>query len=267
MYHRFIASATERLTLAGFDLMMIPTLGEFEDWSQKLADARVDGCLIMPPLPLGLEKLLDQRQLPVVMVNIESDLAVPHVLYDEQQGVTAAVQHLCSLGHQRLAWFHRRDKQGDWERETDHHSLAQRRSAFLATGSADDRVAIEAPAEAFVDQLLANPASSPTAVLAYTDRDAIELMRAAHERGVSLPRDLSIVGYDNSMYAQYAIPSLTTVDVPVVEAGRNAVEALLAGIEHTAKASPAKHRLGQQLIVRHSTTAPPSPSERFTSHA
>lgn len=262
LYYRFMASATKRLTNAGFDLMLIPVLGPFEQWSAKLNDQRVDACLVMPPMPRGLDDLLQAKQhVPLVMVNLEVDLAVPQVLFDETQGMRLAVEHLAGLGHQRIAWHHRRDDAGEWKDEVAHHSYEQRKRAFETLAEelipAGKHWIAEEKAEILVRRVAERPDENPTAVVTYTDRDALELIRAAWKTGLRVPEDLSIIGYNDSLFAQYTTPALTSIGLPIVEAAEVAVDMLLEDLEDPSQRRYRVERLPQYLATRE-TTCPPA---------
>jgi DNA-binding LacI/PurR family transcriptional regulator len=105
---------------------------------------------------------------------------------------------------------------------------------------------------AAADLALATPA---TALIAYNDVVALGAMRRFGARGVDVPGDMSVVGCDNTMLSQLAVPSLTTVDVPRFEAGEAAV-ALLDRYLADADATPVEQVLATALVIR-GTTAPP----------
>ena len=104
-----------------------------------------------------------------------------------------------------------------------------------------------------MQRLLALP-HPPTAVFCYNDMTALGALRSIHARGLSVPADLSLVGFDDLFFAPYTDPPLTTVRQPMQRMGRIAVETLLTLVrgktsEHTVK-------VPGELIVRGSTAAP-----------
>jgi DNA-binding LacI/PurR family transcriptional regulator len=103
--------------------------------------------------------------------------------------------------------------------------------------------------------LLARPAEQrPTAIFATNDLLALGVVRAARERGLSVPDDLAVVGFDDAEFAPFTIPSLTTVHLPVEEMAAQAVAVLLDLIQH--KVRPPVHRLlPTRLVVRESCGA------------
>jgi LacI family transcriptional regulator len=101
-------------------------------------------------------------------------------------------------------------------------------------------------------------ADRPTAVFASNDLSAIQVLRTASELGLSVPDDLSVVGFDNIPESALVDPPLTTVDQSIQAMGREAVRMLIALIEHPDRPLDARHvTLPTQLVVRRSTAAIP----------
>ena len=96
-------------------------------------------------------------------------------------------------------------------------------------------------------------ASGATAVLAYNDLVALGLLERLRQRGVAVPRDISVVGVDNIPMAALSSPALTSVGIPLVNCGRAGVD-VLVGLLRDPSAPPTHHHdLSFQLVVREST--------------
>ena len=95
----------------------------------------------------------------------------------------------------------------------------------------------------------------PTAILAFNDNLAAGAMQAAHERGLDIPRDLSIVGFDDADYAALLSPALTTVRQPLAQMAWIAVE-LLRRLLEDGEVERLRVELDTRLVVRGSTAAP-----------
>jgi DNA-binding LacI/PurR family transcriptional regulator len=95
----------------------------------------------------------------------------------------------------------------------------------------------------------------PTAVVVANDMMALGLMKEFHERGLHVPEDISIVGFDDIAFAELSNPQLTTVCLPRVELGRKAVEALMTTIEHP-ESRGVETTISTYLILRDSTAPP-----------
>src|SRR5690606_40743507 len=104
-----------------------------------------------------------------------------------------------------------------------------------------------------------------TAILAFNDLMAVGVLNRLAARGVAVPEDISVVGYDDIEMSSMTTVPLTTVRMPMEAAGRAAVDLLLDGLEARDSPEPARRWLPTQLIVR-STTAPPRP-EPGSAHA
>jgi LacI family transcriptional regulator len=101
-----------------------------------------------------------------------------------------------------------------------------------------------------------------TAVLTYSHFGAIALVRKAHDLGLTVPRDFSIVCFNNEPVLSLAIPSITAVDVPSVKMGQTAAELLLGQMNGKENDQPTSIKLTETLIRRESTTAPGQPFSR-----
>jgi LacI family transcriptional regulator, galactose operon repressor len=182
-----------------------------------------------------------------------SDL--PTVDSDNLRGAELAVEHLLGLGHRRIGMLTgRRDLQSALLREQGY------RKALVAAGLAvDDTLIVEGAYDADVSgehahQLLALD-DRPTAIFAANDTSAIAAIAAAHELGLSVPGDLSVVGFDNVPESAMCTPPLTTVEQPIQEMGKRAVEMLLRLIAGQAT-EPSHVTLDTRLVVRQTTAAP-----------
>jgi len=180
---------------------------------------------------------------------------VPIVLVDNADGMRQAVEHLAALGHRRAAYL--AGPQASWSNRERRRGL---RSASRATGV--DVIELGPFAPRFEAGLQAADlvlATDVTAVLAYNDLIALGVLNRLADRGVAVPEQMSVIGFDGIDFAAMCTPPLTTVLIPKEAAGRAAVELLLDWLDqkslgHTAGA---QRTLGTQLIVRSSTAAPP----------
>ncbi|MEW1589071.1 LacI family DNA-binding transcriptional regulator [Micromonospora vinacea] len=186
------------------------------------------------------------RGLPAVVVDGPVRLGVSHVGIDDRAGAATAARHLIDLGHRKIAVLASpllpdgRAGRADLTRQHSarHHVMRERLAGYregLATGGvawADVPVVECAPYgresayRAAVDLL--DSTDRPTALLAASDELALGALRAAAVRGISVPEQLSIVGFDDAPPAAWSDPGLTTVRQPHRDKGRAAVEQLIA---------------------------------------
>ncbi|MEN6641465.1 MAG: LacI family DNA-binding transcriptional regulator [Armatimonadia bacterium] len=179
----------------------------------------------------ALHVLCDQG-VPLVTFNRYGDeLPCSKVFADNCRGGREAVQHLADRGHERIAFV---GGSPDHPQRAVQEQIAGYYHAMAAKGLSVDGlqwfgdVAVEGGEELGV-QCLRSPAR-PTAVVAVNDEVAAGVLRAAYGLGLSVPNDLSVIGFDNTAVARCATPALTSVNYPYEAAAREAVRLLLGHI-------------------------------------
>jgi DNA-binding LacI/PurR family transcriptional regulator len=183
---------------------------------------------------------------------------IPVVNVDNYAGMRLAVEHVVGLGHRRIA-FLQGGRTGDG---------LERRDACIAALSEHDielperyvhAVTNEFGAAADAVEALLRRRPRPTAILASTDVAAVGALKAAARRGLRVPHDVSIVGFDDIPLSQVTVPSLTTVHQPLQELSRLALARLLELLALPEAALPDTAKIAPTLVVRDST-GPPQPS-------
>ena len=204
-----------------------------------------------------LRRLL-RSELPCVGVDVElTGTCTGYVMSDNVLGAGVAVRHLHELGHRRIATITGLlDKKPGIDRLRGYREACQ----DLALGYRDEYVAygdfyFESGHQA-AQRLLALD-EPPTAIFAASDMMAIGVIRAAAEAGLTVPDDLSVVGFDDIQLAQYMHPPLTTLAQDKPGLGVEAARVLLRQIEGAESAAPVT--LPIDLIVRGSTATAPAP--------
>lgn len=226
---------------------------------EVLCARQVDGLvLIGSSLPEG-ELRAAAGGVPVALVQREGpETTFPEVRLDDVAGVRAVAAHLISLGHERIGHLAGTRRDGVERRDA---FLAALRAAGLEPGPVVESDFSEDGGAAAAPQLLDD--RSVTAVFCGNDRMAVGLLHAAAHRGIAIPRDLSVVGFDDLTWARYLTPALTTVRQPGRELGRTAASLVLAPPTGAA-ATPLLRT--PELIVR-SSTAPPRSAAVAHAHA
>jgi DNA-binding LacI/PurR family transcriptional regulator len=208
---------------------------------------QVDGFLICSPR-LGdsqLEQLVRDTTLVVLNRRIHG---ASSVLVDNASGMRQAVEHLAALGHTRIGFL--RGPERSWSnRERLRGLRTNARTHGLETIELGPFSPTFEAGQSAADLILARKL---TAVIAFNDLMALGVLSRLSDRGVSVPGDVSVVGFDNIPMAGMAAPPLTTVAIPLGPAGRAAIELL---VEQLARPQAEQHEemLGVQLIVRAST--------------
>ncbi len=222
-----------------------------------LVERRVDG-LIIAASRLGDRQgaWLETAPLPVVLINTTApDDRIPTIVSDNRAGGAAAARHLLDLGHRQFGYLMPPPRNPDAAER-----LAGVRDVLAAAGLAVDgdasALAIDGGeptvtgGEAAMAALL-DRAPRPTAVVAYNDLMAIGAMRAIRRRGLAVPADVSLVGFDDVAFAAYAEPALTTLRQETAEMGRWAVATLTAGIRAGSAERDHRPRAEQRIVPVH----------------
>lgn len=187
----------------------------------------------------------------VVIDRVESDDETSWVTVDSAAGIALALEHLWSLGHSSVAYV---------SGLAGTHTAADRRDAYKSLTEAHGLTPVELDVSGAgpgvgaraADELLALR-DRPTAVIAGNDLVAFALISALGERGVRVPEDVSVVGFDGLPAGASCNPPLTSVQQPIGEVGQTALR--LA--EQAAAGGPVEHVVLQpQLVVRSSTRGP-----------
>lgn len=199
-----------------------------------------------------------------VLVDSEAD-GLSSVVVDDEAGGELATSHLTGLGHRRIAFV------GDLEHDRFGFTSSERRHRgylrALAASGIERRTDYERTGRHGLDTARAQTmglldlAEPPTAVFAASDTQALGVIQAARERGVRVPDDLSVVGFDDIDIAAHA--DLTTVRQPLVESGGEAVRIVEA--ERIDPSAPPRRHLMEIELVRRGTTANPEQTERTRS--
>jgi LacI family transcriptional regulator len=241
-------------------MVLCPTHHEHErevTLLERLMHGTTDGAVLILPEESGEElSALHEHGYRFVIIDPHKSLdeRVPTVSAAHTSGASEAVEHLLSLGHRRIAaitgprgWIATEER------------LRGYRAALAAVGvMPDPRLEVESD---FSDRggvqateaLLALP-DPPTAIFAFNDMLAIGAMQAARARGIRIPQDLSVVGFDDTFEASIVTPALTTVRQPLAEMGRMAV-ALLVRLLQNQRIEALHVELATKLVVRESTAA------------
>jgi DNA-binding LacI/PurR family transcriptional regulator len=227
---------------------------------RRMLENRVEGVAVMT---FGMEEsLLDDlklRSVPLVFVDVGPQRPhVSNIRIDYLLGIRQAVQHLAALRHEHIGFI---------SGPLNLKSAVARRDAFLEAmkeiGMAvDPELLVEGNhtlegGEAAFEKLMALP-SPPTAVMCSNDMTAMGVLRKSYGEGMVIPRDLSVVGFDNIRIAQYMLPPLSTIEMSQAELARIAFEALLEDVHRKAPdPKGTEYVLKTSLVLRESTALSP----------
>jgi len=259
-FSAILAGAAEALSDQGMQIVLSPTGHEHEREVSVIdrMHGLTDGSLFILPQESSdeLARLLDSGYRFVVLDPLMPlDERIPSVSAAHTSGADQAMRHLLQLGHRRIAqitgplgWVATEGRRRGYR-------------AALASAEILPHPALEVqaipeiePGREAAEYLLDLP-EPPTAIFAFNDNIAIGAIQAARARGLRVPEDLSVVGFDDVENATIVTPALTTVRQPLAEMGRTGVS-LLGRLLEGQRFETLHVELATRLVVRDSTAAP-----------
>ena len=256
-YQRVLSSCSAHLTARDYDLMLVPAVGDQDRWAPRLLDQRVDGCLVVQPMPEGLEGVLRTERLPGVLINLDADVDLPQIRLDHRQALRLLFDHLVDLGHRHIAFaalhdsLHASKHYSDHEQREAYHEARStltpdRPAHFLESSDPGD----------LMEQVQGAIDDGVTAVICKTDEAAMKVIRGLRDRGLVVPTDVSVVGSNDSLASADFIPAITTTRPPLDDLARLAVESLIDVLDGGLKIDRRVTTLSWSLIQRESTSPP-----------
>lgn len=236
----------------GVDAAMVSDSLDASAGIAHLLSHGVEGVCVIAPRLASLESVrAAERGLPIVVVASEAEPGRPTVAVDQRAGARLAVEHLVELGHREilhlagpLDWLDARAREAEWRAVLTEHDLPIHEPVEGDwTANAGYRYGSES------EEVL-----RATAVFTSNDQIALGLLHGLHDRGVRVPQDISVVGFDDLPESAHFLPPLTTVRQDFRELGRLSLQLLLDGV---GGGSDGRSELvTPQLVVRESASTP-----------
>ncbi|MDF2994237.1 MAG: LacI family transcriptional regulator [Microbacterium sp.] len=258
---KLLRGAQTEATRSGIDLVVTTTNlrpAGAPDWVSHLAKRGTDGVvLVVSSLPEDAKELFSRLEVPVVMIDplgVDTE-SFPNVSATDWEAGRDATEHLLSLGHRRIGFV-----TGPIDQACHQDRLDGYFSALGRAGIQRDPELIRV-GDSLVDggvtrggELL-DLSAPPTAIISGSDEQAYGVYQAARARGLSIPHDLSVVGFDDVELCQWVTPQLTTMRQPLEGMATEATRMAIAmsrghGVANT------RVQLASELVVRESTAPP-----------
>lgn len=214
--------------------------------------------VILSPVAISHADLANRASaVPLVLIGERVyDGTLDHVSIDNITAAREATDHLLALGRRRIAAIG--DQPYDTGETAQLRTLGYRQAHANASLAVDESLVIRTArfhrgeGASAMEQLLAQP-EPPDAVFCYSDLLALGALRVALSRGVRVPEDIAIVGFDDIEDGRYSTPTLTTVAPDKAEIAGRAVERVIARIESADTRDPQEIRASHRLVVRETT--------------
>lgn len=266
---QFLVGALEAARKAGSHLVIEPCESEDEaeqgEAARRFAYAEAEGVILPPPLSESVGILTELALAKTPVVTVAMGKLYPNALnvrIDDYAAAKQMTDYLIELGHRRIALITGNPK---------HIAASERERGFRAAvaeaGLRPQDIAVEGGLFTFrsglnaAEKLLAR-AVPPTAIFASNDDMAAAVVSVAHRRGLEVPGDLTVVGFDDTAPATTVWPELTTIRQPVSAMAAAALELLLADLRHRRSGSVGLSQemvLDHELVIRESSGPPREP--------
>ncbi len=251
IYEAIIDSCVKVLQALGYDVCM--TVPRLEKNPCEMPPWKVDGVIVLQECSPETIEEMERANVAYVVINGLGGPGCSSVIPDDVEATQRAMRHLMDLGHTKIAYA------GPTREHKKHRSISDRHDTYLTELSrcglepvpGHDKVFRSAPAF-LATSVLRHHA---TAILAYDHLEAIKILHSAHMLDIQIPRQVSLICFNDEYLCNIVTPPLTTIGVPSREMGRIAAEMLLKRLQSPADYKPECVKLSQDLIVR-SSTAP-----------
>lgn len=266
IFPEVIRGIDEVLSRNGYSIILKNTGNSRQKEAEHLRDLLekdIDGCIVEPSKSqllcrnMDLYQKLDQFGIPYVFIQglYEQMKEKPHILMDDCQGGYLVTKHLLELGHRRILGVFKADDSQGKERHKGYVKALQEAGILYDPDlviwfhTEDRRTKPAAGVKMLLEQ-----GTMADGVVCYNDQTAVQVISMLKENGYRIPEDMSVTGYDNSLYARHGEVGLTTIAHPQEKLGEMAAELLLEKIRGVSEEESRIPRvIAAELIVREST--------------
>jgi len=263
---QFLVGALHSARRAGCHLVIEPCESENAEEQAEVtrlfANSEVEGVILPPPLSESYAILSELEAIGIPVVTVArgaADQSSLNVRMNDEGAAAEITRHLLELGHRKIGFI---------KGHINHVASHDRHRGFLHALKEHGLDPGQAPVEQgyftyrsglVAAERLLGRSDGLTAIFASNDDMAAAAVSVAHRRGLAVPGDISVVGYDDTSLATSVWPELTTIRQPISAMAEAAVELLLAEIRNRRtgnRKAIAERVLGHELIVRESSAAP-----------
>lgn len=252
IYQTIIDACVETLHVSGYNVCMnVPNLAENRC---ELPPWKVDGAIILQECSPETIEEMERANIPYVVINGVGGPGCSSVIPDDVEGTKQAMRHLVELGHTQIAYA------GPTREHKKHRSITDRHDTYLSELTRYGLEPIRNHDKVFnsASAFLASSVMKyhATAILAYDHIEAMRILHGAHMLEIQIPRQVSLICFNDEYLCSIVTPPLTTVAVPSKQMGRTAANMLLERMKSPEDYHPRCEKLSQNLVVRSSTAAP-----------
>jgi LacI family transcriptional regulator len=252
IYQAIVDACVKTLHEGKYSICM--TVPDLEQDHSELPPWKVDAAIVLQECSPETIAEMERTNLPYVVINGVGGQSGSSVIPDDIEGTRLAVRHLVELGHTQIAYA------GPTSVHKKHRSIGDRHDTYLSELSKYGLEPIQGHDKVF-SSATAFLASSvmkyhATAILAYDHIEAMRILHGAHTLEIQIPRQVSLICFNDEYLCSIVTPPLTTIAVPSRQMGQIAATILLKHLQSPADYHPECVKLSQNLVVRSSTAAP-----------
>jgi len=262
LYRGLAQTIAKTAELKGYDILIKETNHNhlpLEYYRDMLSSKQVDGLIVMVDLPeMGPESQHALKDLPIILVKGETlEFPSEDIGFDNYDAAETATNHLILLGHRNIACITQSNESTAYIRRKAGFITAMNKAKLKHQNNIFFITENDGEIKNIINRLWKSR-SRPTAIFCLDDDLAIDTIHYAKQLNLHIPKDLSIIGFNNIPYSANTSPPLTTIKQPVAEAAQYSIEVLCSKIEGAVSPERReKPHFKHQLIVRSSTTIPP----------
>lgn len=238
--------------------MMIELVDTHSDHVQRelratIAALQPDGVILTPPHSDNqlITKFLADHRIPFARIGSIKPGPGIRMTMDDERAARLATEHLVELGHRRIGFISGSDEYSLSQWRVDGWRAAMKAAGLDTSGLLASGDFTFASGETAARELL-GAAEPPTAIIASSDKMSLATLEVARNRGLNVPRDLSLISFDDTPIARFAVPPLTSVDQPIAATASRAVE-LIIDAQRSAPLPDAIVVIPAGLVPRQST--------------
>jgi LacI family transcriptional regulator len=250
--HQILEAFTRVLRASGYHLSLVPIDGAL-DWRDLVFGGHVDACATINDPADEVVREIVKSKLPAVAMNTAPGTPLPVVTVDDADGARQIGRYLRDLGHRDVAMYVNEEAVPHYSQDERFRGLGEGLRGGRGTDGKNGvslQFVRDSHDRAMVRLIGRDPL--PTAIVCYSHYEAMPLLNELWRRGVDVPRQVSVVAFNDVFPMDFTVPPMTTVSVPAEKIGTYGAKMLLKQIEGVGRAEPSAKVFPESLVVRES---------------
>lgn len=255
-FAEIVKSIEQEASKLGYNIMLFNSdynIQKEEKYLKILQQYKVDGIILVPTFCTEeYVKKIKKYELPLVSLTREMK-AVDSVFISHFEAGEKVAAHLLNIGFERFVFVGGEgdEKELGYQNQLKKANIDLKKNYLHITSSNDEMYLNE-----LVNQLKTNSFASGTGIFTFNDVEAIKILEVLKKAAIEIPKDVAVVGFDNTIFGKIVTPSLTSVSQPIHEMGKLAVERLIEKIDSPSMEDGYRHyQLEARIVTRESSVS------------